>query len=39
MMRAALEIWATMPTAERFAALIFPPVGLALAALLAAVLP
>lgn len=38
-MRTALEIWATMPAAERFAALIFPPVGLALAALLAAALP
>jgi len=38
-MRNIAAIWATMPTAERFAALIFPPVGLALAALLAAVLP
>lgn len=38
-MRALVEVWATMPTAERFAALIFPPVGLALAALLAAALP
>lgn len=38
-MTAIVSIWRTMPTAERFAALIFPPVGLALAALLAAVLP